>query len=153
MQGITYPSFGGGNGSTSIDDSKISSTTTWSSTKIHNEFISLMSETPILFLPNSADENTSVTISITNYKENTDYIFTSEAGNITVSGGTATLTTKEVDSDTVFTVSCYAVEVGKTRSDTVTANITVIDVPVVADGSINNSDFQSNEDTNDGYEY
>ena len=97
MQGITYPSFGGG--ATGIDDSKISSTTTWSSAKINDDFKSLSSEVPILSLPNSANENTSVTISITNYKENTVYIFASEAGNITVSGDTATLMTKEVDSN------------------------------------------------------
>jgi len=153
MNGITYPPVGGSSGNTSIDDSKISSTTTWSSAKVHNEFISLMSEYPTLSLPSSANENTNVTITITNYKENTQYFFASDAGDIAVSGGTATLTTKEVDSDTSFTVSCYAVEAGKTRSDTATADITVMDVPVVADGSINNSDFQANEDTNDGFEY
>jgi len=148
---IVYPVSGNG---AVIDDNAIATNKTWSSDKINSEFAELKSDAPILSLPANANENTNVTITITNYKDNTDYYFNTDAGDINYNGGnTATLTTKEVEEDTQFAVTCYAVEAGKTRSDTTTKNITVLNVPVVVDGSINNADFDANADANDGFEY
>jgi len=152
---IIYPVSGNGSGSGAmIDDNAIALNKTWSSNKINSKFVEIKSEAPTLSLPEKANEDTKVTITITNYKDNTDYYFNTDAGDIDYNGGnTATLTTKEVEEDTQFTVACYAVEAGKTRSDTTTENITVLNVPAVADGSINNADFNANADTNDGFEY
>jgi len=150
---IIYPVSGNGSGAM-IDDNAIATNKTWSSNKINSKFIEIKSEAPTLSLPKQANEDTKVTITITNYKDNTDYYFNTDAGDINYNGGkTATLTTEEVEEDTQFTVTCYAVEAGKTRSDTTTKNITVLNVPVIADGSINNADFDANADTNDGFEY
>jgi len=150
MFGIEYPNGSGG----LINDTQISTVTTWSSNKINLNFAALKSDTPILSLPACANERTEVTITITNYKNNTQYFFDTDAGAINYTGGnTATLLTKEVDGDIQLNVNCYALEIGKTRSDLAVANITVLNVPVVADGSISNADFSANADTNDGFEY
>jgi len=137
-----------------IDDDVISTKRTWSSDKINSKFVELKSEAPALDMPKNANENTEVTITITNYKSDTDYHFSTNAGTIKYSGGnTATLTTKDVEEDTEATVSCYAIETGKLRSDTTTKNITILKVPITSDGTISNADFSKNADTSDGFKY
>ncbi|MRJ06260.1 MAG: hypothetical protein C6I01_01910 [Epsilonproteobacteria bacterium] len=154
MRGIIYPILPLPSSGGAIDDENISPNTTFSSQKIMKIFESFKTPTPIVTLPEEVDEKTNITITIDNYIPGATYLFQTDGGIISYTGGnTATLQVKEVAEDTPAEVRVRGIQPGYLISSEAIKSFTIKNVPYEEDVIYSNDSFQNNYENVDGFDF
>ena len=96
-------------------------------------------EAPVLSGPSSANEDTTLVITIENYDSNNSYIISK--GNLV--NNTIEIVLPNVDQDTQDSVTVKATRANYQDSDEVIFNYTILNVPIVADNAVQIVDFDA----------
>ena len=142
-----------------INDALIATDKTWSSQKISDEIVanSSVTEPPSLSsVSTTINENSSTTVTITDYSQYVDYsVDTLDPLIVTasVTGNTITINGEDITDGTnkTGTIRVNAKAPGLPVSDWVEVTVNVIYVPIVADDAIQVVDFSDEELFNDGF--
>lgn len=139
-----------------INDAVVRESTTWSSTRLTQEFDSIRTNPPTVSTESvTLTEGNSTTVEITDYSTELTYTVDAvspDVATISRNGSTLTITAEPVDSTQTVTVRVNADVIGFLPSSWTNISVTVEAIPIVSDTAIFINDFSGEALFNDGWD-
>ena len=110
-------------------------------------------DTPVVTIADSVNAGSTLIGTVDNFDPDNFYLLSSSIGDMVLNNGTLSVTSVESDTDYTINITVIAIGKGMIRSIASEKQITVYGTTLTSDQALINGSYETNESTNDGFEY